>query len=216
MSLSLASLNAASSRHRHHKGRRRRHRAEGAGLSGSRKDRITYFVGEKAGVFVVTAVLGYTQGNGGEPLFFSDDPSKAVGLKLLTAIGTNAVQLFQVWSGWSFEKLVPGMLGVGLDGLVAGSADGSFGAWNFDQWNLYGAAKRSSTGTAGRDLDYSARRRQMPTGRPAAAALPADYRQYPRGEGPSIEERTRQAVAMNARGSKHDPWMNIGKFQNAA
>lgn len=224
--MNLATLNAASSSHRsrRRRGRRSRNRAESRSLYGSRGERFAVFLGTKAGVFVSTAILGYTQGNGGEPLYFSDDPATAWGLKAVVAGASNLAQLAQVFTGWSFGSLTSGMgetgrmIGHGLDGFLAGTADGSFGAWNFDQFNLYGSAKRSATATSttsGRSLDYS-RQASRPrplasaTGTPTAAGLPA-YQQYQRGEGPSAEEMTRRAVALQAHGRQHDPWMRLGR-----
>lgn len=127
-----------------------------------RKHHVGYFIGQKLAEGVVGSLLGYIEGHGGEPMFFSSDPSKAVGLKALGALITNAIEFARIWFSHSFGKY--GVGGSVFDGVACGTASAFWVAWCYDNANTYGSAKRAAEAktAASGGVDYSKTERQLP------------------------------------------------------
>lgn len=142
----------------------------------SRKTNIGYFVGQKFGEVVMGGLLGYWEGHDGEPMFFSSDPTKAVGLKFLGTVVSNIVEFVRIWIGEKamVEHHMPGALGAGIDGALRGISSAFTVAFVYDQANTYGAAKRAqekaSTTTSG--LNYAdQKKKELPAAQPSAAQV---------------------------------------------
>jgi len=179
---SLASLNAARRHRRHHRHHHRHNRAEA--MSGSKRDQLAYFAGQKGVGGAVSGLLGYMDSYNGEPTFFATagDPTSGVGLKAMVAIAGNLAQAFQIWTGRFMGKSM-GALGNVIDGAIAGTADAGWFSWTYVQGNTYGAAKKASespphkTSGVGFNYDGAPEPRAMGVGTPrdhvsrAAAAV---------------------------------------------
>lgn len=169
---SLASLNAAR-RHRRHRHHHRHNRAEA--MSGSKKDQMMYFVGQKGIGGAVAGLLGYMDSYNGEPTFFATagDPTSGVGLKAMVAIAGNLAQAFQIWTGRFMGKSM-GALGNVIDGAIAGTADAGWFSWTYVQGNTYGSAKKASeshkTSGVGFNYDGAPQPRAMGQGAPRGVA----------------------------------------------
>lgn len=147
-----------------------------SGGSTHRKTNIGYFAGQKFGEVVVGGLLGYWEGHDGEPMFFSSDPTKAVGLKFLGTVVSNIVEFVRIWIGEKamVEHHMPGFWGAAVDGALRGVSSAFTVAFVYDQANTYGAAKRAqekaSTTTSG--LNYAdQKKKELPEGQPNAAQV---------------------------------------------
>lgn len=164
-----STLNAAHKKaksHRELRGRDGRFhgRTNRAGLTtaGTAKDRLLYFGGQKIGELGFGVALGAMQAYG-DPLFFSSDPAKAMGPKLLGSILLNGIEFMQLLKGWSLARFLGPTGGAIGDGVIAGGASACWSIYAFDNSNTYFAAKieqsKGGTGTAG--LDYGERERRQ-------------------------------------------------------
>lgn len=222
--LNAAHHKLAKTHHGHeHRGRdgrfHGRYNRAGAVTSGSAAERMTYFAGKKAGEAGAGIALGAMQAYG-DPLFFSSDPTKAMGPKLLGSIVFSIAEVIQLWKGWSFGRVFGEKAGCFVDGTVSGLGSGCWSVWTFDNSNTYFAAKieqanSAAGGTGTKGVDYTAERRrlhapqasgQLPVGRAAESAAQQVRRQEFQGrmsEAEAVGARARQAMA---------PFFAAGRF----